>query len=249
MMNFIDFEVFKYDWMCKIVNPITKEETELIYDITALRAFYEAHKKELFVGYNIRGYDQLIFKAVLLDMDPKFVNDRIIKEGLKGFQISKRFNEVDLLFYDCCVLNKSLKELEAHQGHSVIETSVDFDLDRKLTHEEIAMEMEYCTNDVYELISVFNKTYEDFDTHISLIEAFGLSPASMTKTASQLVAAILGCTRQERYDEWDLYTVPQLNLIKYRAAQDWFMNKENHDYKKNFKMIIAGVEHTLAWGG
>ena len=29
-LHFIDFEVFKYDWLCVIANPITRTETVIL---------------------------------------------------------------------------------------------------------------------------------------------------------------------------------------------------------------------------
>lgn len=32
MLHFIDFEVFKYDWMCVIISPIYKTVTVIVND-------------------------------------------------------------------------------------------------------------------------------------------------------------------------------------------------------------------------
>ena len=81
MLHFIDFEVFKYDWLCVIVNPFNGEETVIVNDSEMLGRYYEKHINEIFVGYNIRQYDQFIMKAILMGLDPKRVNDKIIKEN------------------------------------------------------------------------------------------------------------------------------------------------------------------------
>ena len=81
MLNFIDFEVFKYDWLCVIINPVDNIKTIFINDTEELRKYYEERKEQIFVGQNIRGYDQYVFKGLLLGMNAKYINDEIINEN------------------------------------------------------------------------------------------------------------------------------------------------------------------------
>ena len=76
-MIFIDFEVFAYDWLCVCIDPAEGRKV-IINDRDELRTYYEAHKTDVWVGFNIRHYDQYIFKGIMLDMDPKRLNDFII---------------------------------------------------------------------------------------------------------------------------------------------------------------------------
>jgi DNA polymerase elongation subunit (family B) len=249
MLHFIDFEVFEYDWLCVIVNPLNNEETVIVNDEEKLQNYYEKYKKEIFVGYNIRQYDQFIMKAILLGLNPKRVNDKIIKENKKGFEISNLFNKIPLLFYDVMTSMHSLKTLEAFMGHNIHETTVDFELNRKLTDAEIQETIKYCKNDVYETINVFVKRFEEFQAVTSLITAFNMPLSYISKTKAQLSAIILNCTKVERNDEWDLYTLDTIKLNKYHYIKDWFLNKDNQDYEKSLEVIIAGIEHKFAWGG
>ena len=57
-LHVIDFEVFKHDWLCVIVSPIEKTETVIINDVEKLKSYYEKHSNDIFIGYNIRSYDQ-----------------------------------------------------------------------------------------------------------------------------------------------------------------------------------------------
>ena len=52
MINVYDFEVFKYDWLVVIANPVRKEEIVIVNDPEKLRAVYEERKDEIWVGYN-----------------------------------------------------------------------------------------------------------------------------------------------------------------------------------------------------
>ena len=93
------------------------------------------------------------------------------------------------------VLDKfySLKQLEAFMGSSIMESSVDFRIDRKLNKEEIEESIEYCTHDVEQTIEVFNRRMDDFNATKSLIEIFELPTSFISKTHAQLSAMILEC--------------------------------------------------------
>ena len=70
-LNFYDFEVFLYDWMVVIINPIDKVKTIIVNDRKALKKYDNEHNEEIWVGYNSRNYDTFILKGLLLDMKPK----------------------------------------------------------------------------------------------------------------------------------------------------------------------------------
>ena len=259
-LHFIDFEVFKYDWLCVIANPITKTETVIVNNPDELRAYYEAHKDEIFIGYNIREYDSYIFKAILAGFNPYEVNEHIITKGLKGYQFSNTLREYPLITYDLLQLNTSLKQLEAMQGHNVYESEVDFRLDRKLTPEELAETIKYCRNDVEETINLFTQLKGDFDVQLELIREFNLPLSYMGKTQSQLVAEIMQAQRVDCKDEFNLNFPPYLKRIKkYKHIVDWyrgfkttkeFTDEEKKElYSKKLSVVVAGVKHDFGWGG
>ena len=74
----------------------------------------------------------------------------------------------------------------------------------------------------------------------------------ISKTKAQLAAEILGGNRKgaDFDDEFQFPILDCLHLNKYKHIAEWYANPENHDYsKKQDKQIVAGVEHTFAWGG
>ena len=166
-MLFIDFETFAYDWLCVAIDPIEKNEFVIINDREELNQLYKKYKNDIWVGYNIRNYDQYILKAILLGFEPKRVNDWIIVKDRKGFEYSSLFNKVRLNIFDV-IPNPpvSLKTLEAFMGNSIHETSVPFDIDRKLTTEEIQETVRYCRFDVMNTIEVFLRRKNEFDSHL-----------------------------------------------------------------------------------
>lgn len=249
MFNFYDFEVFQFDWLVVIIDPTTETKTVIHNDREALINYYEAHKNEIWVGYNSRNYDQYILKSILLGMDAKAINDKIIVQGMKGWQIDSRFREYQLYDFDVMKMQTGLKQLEAFMGNNIKETEVPFDILRPLTDEELQQTIYYCTHDVEQTIEVFMRRKSDFDAQMDLIKTFGLSLNMISKTQAQLTATIIGCRKQERFDEWDLKIVDTLRLNKYKSVLDWFMNPINHNYEKSLEMEVAGVPHVFGWGG
>ena len=250
MLNFIDFEVFKMDWLCVIINPVDNIKTICVNDTEELRKYYEEHKDQIFVGQNIRGYDQYIFKGLLLGISPKYINDEIINNDTPGYKISDAFNKITLNIYDVKPnRGASLKALECFMGESIEETEVDFNIDRKLTNEEIESTVKYCTCDVVNTMKVFDINIADFKSQIELIKTFKLPFKSVSKTKPQLTAQILKATPKIYSDEWE-YTIPSTAKIKkYNSVVEWFKNPKNKDYDKSLEIDIAGVPHTFAWGG
>lgn len=249
MFNFYDFEVFAYDWLVVIKNPTEKTTIRISNNRDELMEYYEKHKGEIWIGYNSKQYDQYILKSIILGLNPKHVNDDIIINGLKGFQISSLFKDIPLYNYDCMTSFHGLKQLEGFQGHNIHETGVAFDIDRPLTAEEIEETFRYCENDVSETMGVFAMRYKEYDAHMSLIKTFDLPLSSISKSKAQLSATILECTPRKFNDEWEIEIIDTLRISKYKYVVDWFLDKNNHSYDSVLETEIAGVKHVFAWGG
>ena len=71
--------------------------------------FYEKHKNDVFISYNGRQYDTGIWKGLLDGMNVGYVNDKIIKENKKPFQVVKNYRKYQLYDYDAIIKDKSLK--------------------------------------------------------------------------------------------------------------------------------------------
>lgn len=250
---FYDFEVFKYDWLVVVMDMTAKKTHVIINSPEELEALYKANIKEIWVGFNSRHYDQYILKAILCGFDPKKVNDYIITKGNPGWKFSSLFRQFPLWNYDVMLnTDVGLKSFEGFMGNDIKETSVPFNIDRKLTPEEIAETVKYCKHDVEQTVQVFLKRTEEFNTMMYFIKHFGLSMDYISKTKAQLAAEILGGNRKgaDFDDEFQFPILDCLRLNKYKHIAEWYANPENHDYsKKQDKQIVAGVEHTFAWGG
>ena len=251
-MIFYDFEVFRYDWMVTFIDMIEQKKTVIVNDQPQIVDFYDQYQKRIFIGCNNHHYDDYILKGLLCDFNPWDLNEWIITEEKAGWAYSNLFRKIPLISYDVMVSkDRGLKTWEGFLGNSIKESSVDFRIDRKLTEAEIQEVLKYNLHDVEQTIEVFMQKKADFDALLSLIKMFPdtLSLKDIGLTKAQMSAKILGCERVQRDDRFDLFVLPCIDVGKYRQAQDFFMDPKNHDYDKDLTMTIAGVEHTLAWGG
>lgn len=249
-MLFFDFEVFKYEWLVVAIDPVEKKEFVIVNDKSKLEHLYKQYQRDIWVGYNCRNYDQYILKGIILGFDPKRVNDWIIVKDRKGWEFSSMFNWLPLNIFDTMPNPPvSLKTLEAFMGNSIHETSVPFDVDRKLTEQEIQETIGYCRDDVYNTIDVFIRRKGEFDAQMQLIKAFNLPLSHLGKTQAQLAAIILGAKKKKLKDEWNIRLPENVLLGKYKEVGEWFLNKENHNSDAKLEIMICGVPHTIAWGG
>lgn len=257
---FYDYEVFKHDWLVVFIDMVKKKVTTIVNDPEELAIFHEENRDEIWVGYNNNHYDQYIHKAIICGFDPKRVNDFIIEKGKPGWSFSSMFRNIKMINYD--VMNfgdGGLKTLEAYMGHNIKESSVPFDIDRKLTEEEIQHTIEYCTHDVEETIQVFLERKNHFEAHMGLVKMAsgdsGLDLTLLSKTQAQLSAQILGASKKIWDDEFDIDFPDTLKIEKYTEVLDWYKNPENLTYKNDkgkanqLEIMVAGVPHVFGFGG
>lgn len=247
---FFDFEVFKCDWLVVAIDPISQKEYVIVNNKTELERLYKQYKNDIWVGFNCRNYDQYILKGILLGFDPKNVNDWIIVKNRKGWEFSSMFNKIPLNIYDVMPnIPISLKVLEGFMGNNIHETSVPFDIDRKLTDKELQETINYCRFDVLNTIEVFMKRKNEFDSQMQLVKTFNLPLSHLGKTQAQLAAIILGAKKKTFNDEWNIRLPDTLQLGRYKSVGDWFLDKNNHCYDCKLDVEICGLTHTIAWGG
>ena len=252
MLNFYDFEVFLHDWLVVVINPIEKTKTVLVNDRDGLSRLYDDRKGQIFVGYNNCHYDQYIFKGLLLGLDAKWINDQIIVKDRPGWAISREFSKIPMINYDVMLRNDlGLKTLEAYMGNDIRETTVPFNIDRKLTKDELDDVIFYCTHDVEQTIEVFARRKSEFTAKLDLINMFGLPMSYLSKTGAQLTAIILEAKRprEPRNDEFDLEILQCVQLGPYDWVRQWYLKPENQDYDATLKFDIAGCPHVCKWGG
>ena len=257
-MVFFDFEVFIKDWLVVILDMVNQKEHVIINSPSDLEQFYQEHKSDIWVGFNNHHYDDYILKGILCGFNPKEINDYIIIKGEAGWKFSNLFRKIPLLSYDVfqAKVDRGLKFFEGSLGNMVKESSMPFDIQRKLTEEELQETVRYCRHDVEQTVEVFLQRKNDFDAIMSLIKMFPevLSIRDIGLTKAQISAKILECEKVRRDDEFDLFVLPCISIRKYRKAIDFYMSmkgKTDPDevYSQTLTMMIAGLEHNISWGG
>ena len=213
-MIFYDFKVFKYDWIVVFINPFEKEQTVIVNNSGLLEDFYEMNKNDIFVGYNSRKYSSVIFKSILLSFNPKTISDYIIEKGLSEYQIDRSLKNIKLYNYDVMEKMEGLKTLEGFMGNDIQESEIPFNIDRKLTAEELAKTIDYCMHDVEQIMEIFLKRKENFDAQMQIIKTFRLPMNNIGLTQAQLNANVLECRKpfEERFDMFDLQILPCIKI-------------------------------------
>ncbi|KEI81170.1 DNA polymerase domain-containing protein [Clostridium botulinum] len=248
-MLFYDFEIFKHDWLVVIKDTDTKKTHTIVNNVKELRNFYETNKDNIWCGYNSRSYDQWILKAIIAGFNPKELNDHIIVDHKPAWKFSSALWKIQLFNYDVMTSFHGLKQLEGFMGNDIRETTVSFNIDRKLTEEELQEVIYYCNHDVEQTMEVFINRIEEFEAHMGLIKNFKLPLKYISKTKAQLSAIILGANKQDHSDEFDITIVPTIKINKYREILNWYKNPLNRDYKKSLEIEVAEVSHIFGWGG
>jgi len=244
---FYDFEVFIHDWLVVILDMDAKKEHVIINDPDQLKQFYEAHKDDIWVGFNSRDYDQYILKAILLDFNPKEVNDWIIVKKKKGWQFSNLFQRIQVNNYDVMPNPPiGLKTFEGMMGNDIRESGVDFRIQRKLTPAEIAETVKYCRHDVEQTVEVFLERKDNFDTMVQMCQVFQMPLSYVGKTDAGIAGKVLDCVMTERDDEFDFFIEDFIQLNKYRSVLNWFRTAKQ-DCIAEMKAAHAEAPKSLKW--
>ena len=249
----IDFEVLSKGnfWMCCMKDYKTKKEHIIINNREELLRVYNKNKDSIWVGYNIRGYDQWIMKSIIAGLDPCVISDKLIEQNISPWKIDRSINKVPLYIFELNDSYRSLKELELFMGEDIRESSVPFDLDRYPTNKEIEELTTYCLHDVRMTFKVFEQVYYRYEAQLGLIEYFNLDESMFNKTEAQLSAIILGAKKPnyDRDDAREFDIVDTIKLNKYNDVKKWYEDINNRDFKKYLRVNVYGVDTDFGWGG
>lgn len=252
-MFVFDCEVFKYNWLFVFKKVSTGEYTIILDDEDELRNFYESNQKALFIGFNNKAYDNIIFKGILSKVDPAEIT-RMIIGGKQRYLVQKvlGIKEFKLTTMDLMqdILGMSLKEAEGYMCMSIEESDVDFEIDRPLTKEEIEKTIFYCKHDVDATEKLLEKRSGYIKSKLNLVKMFNLNPSNLEATNAKLCATVLEATRKSHDDElmYDLPNELVLNKQEYKDILKLYTNGPL-DYTKKIKVDVGGVTHLFAYGG
>lgn len=249
----IDFEVLSNAkfWMCCMKDVKTGFEHCIINDTKELKRIYQKLINAIWVGYNIRGYDQWIFKSILADENPFEVSKSIVDNKFNPWDINPKLNKIPLNFFEIGSKTRSLKELELFMGESIEESSVPFDLKTYPTKQQIEELVSYCKHDVNMTYNVFRELRNEYDSRAFLIDYFNVDDFMFKKTDAQFSAYILDAKRpkEPRNDEFVFRIIDCINLSKYQYIKDWYTNPLNRDYSKSLTANVYGCVIEFGWGG
>lgn len=251
---FFDFEVFKYDWL--VVFKTGDEFKVIVNDTNELKEFINNNSNSILVGFNNYNYDDIILAGLLINKNPYELSKQIIN----GIKPKLKFNLITLDVIQELPLGVGLKSSQANLGESIIETPIDFKLDRQLTKEEIQEVVKYCKNDVDSTINLFKIREDYFKAKFEVVNEFKLPIPALKNTRAVLSSKVLKC---------DKFNTPRDRLfIDYNPNINWtvippilreFYQKCEYDYRcggdhkeiesRKLKLVIAGVPHVYAFGG
>lgn len=211
-----DIEVFNDDWIVVFRNPEAENNHIVIHnDNYRLRAFLE--QQDIFIGgFNNKHYDDYIVLTMLLggsNIEVKKHNDWIISGGepwaFPFVQFKKKpFYSFDLRD-DIADPGISLKAIEGNLKLPIVESSVPFDINRKLTPEELEDVIRYCKYDVDSTVALYKARKDDYIDAKALVAEMYNVPVNeaLGLTNAKLSARVLNAKAVKRTDERD-YKIP-----------------------------------------
>lgn len=186
---FYDVEVYKHDAFVVFKNIEGDRVAFYHNDFTGID---QTIKDKVLVGYNNLFYDSHILDAMKNQWTPEQIkrrNDEIIG-GMKLNPNKYSFDSLDC-FQQIDVSRPSLKKIEGNMGSNIKESSIGFDIDRKLTPDELAEEVAYCEHDVDETIKVYKARKNSyFKPKMSLVERLG-NPKAVNWNTTTISANLL----------------------------------------------------------
>lgn len=252
-----DIEVLKKDWIM-----VFKEGDDYIVihnNREELQAYVDklVKTKSILVGFNNYHYDDIVLAGVLLGKDPYEISKKIVVEGQR---VNYRLNLITLDVMQELPLGVGLKSSQANLGMSIVETPIDFNLDRACTKNELDLLIGYCKNDVKDTELLFKKRVDYFQAKFEIVNEFGLDVVNVKKTRAILSSKVLKCSKTDiPRDRLHIDYDPHINWDKLPKILVDFYKKCEYDYRcggdfkeiesRKLKLIIAGVPHVYAFGG
>lgn len=256
---FYDIEVFKFNSFVVFKN-INKEVVAVYHN--DFEGITDTIRDKILVGYNNLFYDSHILDAMTKQHTPlqiKKLNDDIIS-GRK-MKYTYNFKSLDC-FQQIDVSSPSLKKIEGNLGKMILESSVDFTLDRALSPKEYEEALEYCKYDVDMTIEVFKKRINSyFKPKLSLVERLGNEKAlnwnTTTLSANLLTPKPLPKwssirLHKDALEHRDEGNMKMFSYVPEQVREHWLSKIEHNysgDYKGNISIENFGCEIEFGFGG
>lgn len=182
-------------------------------------------KGETLVGFNNYHYDDLILTAMMDETKSLHIHEHsnmIIRYSGSSLVPDPDIESLDTM-QQISPNFPSLKLIEGNMGKSIVESPIDFNIGRKLTHGERKLIEQYCEYDVESTIEIYKlreKSY--FETKQSLIQ---MLPEEL----------------QEIGKRWNTTTISAQILTGGKYVQEWKTHKVPAKYWRNVPGIPKDV--------
>lgn len=258
---FYDIEVFQYDWAIvfkdedKTVrriyhfgpNDSTRPDViEVRYNpIHYTEEILNLIKQATLVSYNGYHYDDKILSSIIGHSGDSYAvkldNDKIMRD----MNVTCKFGAWNVWTIDIsreiagrtfhAATGKSypppLKKIEAQMGMDIVETEIDFDIDRPLTSEEIDSTIFYCEHDVDALIEIFKLEEQSYliPKQVLLERLRDVSPNPdkfdyrywLTMNVTTIMGTMLmGFKKDDKNDSWENFLVYSAREYGHEKAYD-----------------------------
>lgn len=267
---FYDVEIFKYNSMVVFKDENGKTVKVFSSSLDGLGELYndgvitevgfgkleEFVTGKTLVGYNNYYYDDYILYAMSKNLDQWIIkewNDSIINQGsLVGMKKIECCRTLDC-FQQIDVSRPSLKKIEGNMGLSIVESDVDFDIDRPLTPSENWETFKYCEYDVESTIKIFNmreQYYNSKNKILEMIEDEGLRDRAYKWNTTSIVAQILLSKRKTK--SMRLVSDEMMDNVPVEVQDMWRQLDRTIDFKFKKKKVIVeefGNVIEFGWGG
>lgn len=277
-LYFYDVEVFKYNSLVVFKN--IDGETIKIYSSSldglgeyidkglinsvGFNGLEDFIKDKTLIGYNNYHYDDYIIQAMIdtaLDNKSLEERQRIIKSW--NDSIINKKSTINMKKVSCCktidcmqqidVSRPGLKKIEGNMGMSIVESDVDFNIDRPLTPKENLETVKYCEYDVKATIEVFKMRHEYFsskDALVKMIDDKGLQDKAYKWNTTSIVGQLLRSKDKLRQglhvkDEF-------MDYVDQEVKGMWAELTNTLDFKfKKRKVVVEEFDNVIefGWGG
>lgn len=228
---FYDLEVFQYDSLALFMdidaNIVGKfwnnRDRKYQEDPSGFEGVVELIRNKMLVGYNNYGYDDFILTDMLRGNMQNIIfarNNSIIRGNRNGAVVDPLIRSIDTM-QQISVSHPSLKQIEGNMGRSIVETSVDFTIDRPLTDEERQETEFYCASDVR-----------------NTIEVYRLREKSYFNTKEALLDMLPDDVDREKVRRWNTTTLSTNLLIGKNKSSIWPVHHVPMKYWRNSDYMI-----------
>jgi hypothetical protein len=261
-----DTEVFAHDWMFVAYQPSKDRFVSFHNNSPALRKWMNEEHPFL-AGFNNKRYDDYIVLGMIKGNKPEVIkshNDYIIEgnpawnhPSVANMKSQDYFQSMDTM--SDLPVGMSLKRIQGNCCENIVESPIDFTVERKLNKEEASLVMGYCKNDVEATYRLMNMRKDYFETKLDIASMGNINPfTALGSTNGKLVSMFL-CAEKMDYpnnNEFS-YKVPDCVQLGEHGEQvlDFYRSfavrsDENETvYDKSLSLDLNNVKLKIGWGG